>query len=115
MPQSLFQSYMHIIFSTKNRQIWLQDPGLRTELCAYLAGGCKNLKCPAVIVNGYVDHVHLLVRMGKSISAPTLVGKIKQSSSKWIKTLAGSVSGFYWQAGYGCFGICASHIEATRQ
>ena len=43
MPQSLAQVYVHVVFSTKDRQPFLRDKKLRTELHAYLAGTCKNL------------------------------------------------------------------------
>ncbi len=51
-----------------------------------LAGACKNMKCPSLIVDGYEDPVHLLVRMGKTVLVPSLIGEIKEDSSKWIKT-----------------------------
>ena len=35
MPQSLAQINVCIVFSTKNRQPWLRDDGLRDELDAY--------------------------------------------------------------------------------
>jgi hypothetical protein len=56
MPQSLAQIYIHIIFSTKNRTPFLKERQLRDGLHAYMAGICKNLDCPALIVGGVEDH-----------------------------------------------------------
>ncbi len=113
MSQSLFQSYMHVVFSTKNRACWLEDKAIHSEMFAYISGICRNLKCPSIITGGHIDHVHILVRMGKMKTASKLIGEIKEDSSKWIKKK--SVPDFYWQNGYGCFGISATHVEIVRQ
>ncbi len=41
MPQSLAKIYLHLVFSTKNREPFLRDAGLRHEMHAYLAGVAK--------------------------------------------------------------------------
>lgn len=56
MAQSLVQIYLHIIFSTKNRQPFLKETQI--EMHSYLAGISKNLGCPALIIGGTEDHVH---------------------------------------------------------
>lgn len=48
MPQSLAQIYLHLVFSTKHRQPFLQDQELRQRVHAYLTGICKNLDCPSL-------------------------------------------------------------------
>jgi putative transposase len=68
MPQSLVQIYLHLVFSTKNRARFFQNRTIRQTAHAYLAGACRNLDCPALIVGGAEDHVHILCRLGKIIS-----------------------------------------------
>ncbi|MCB9087921.1 MAG: hypothetical protein H6628_06395 [Calditrichae bacterium] len=46
MSQSLVANYLHIIFSTKDRQSFLEDKDIRQLPHAYLGGICRNLKCP---------------------------------------------------------------------
>ena len=38
MPQSLAQTYMHIVFSTKDRRPLLADAAIRDEMHHYLVG-----------------------------------------------------------------------------
>ena len=109
MPQSLVQIYVHIVFSTKNRQAFLTDPETRKELHAYLAGTCKNLDCPALEVGGVEDHVHILCRLGKTISIADLIRELKRESSKWYKERM-HLPGFYWQSGYGAFSISPADV-----
>src|ERR1051326_3783442 len=84
MPQSLSQFIVHIVFSTKDRQEWL-DAAISPRIHAYLATVCRDHDCEAYRVGGVVDHVHLAVRLGRTISQADLIETIKTSSSAWIK------------------------------
>jgi REP element-mobilizing transposase RayT len=114
MPQSLAEVYFHIIFSTKNRAPFLRDRGLRGEMHAYLAGACRNLGSPSLIVGGVEDHVHILCRFGKMITIADLIKGLKTESSKWIKTKDRSLGDFYWQAGYGLFSTVPDRLPDLR-
>ncbi len=115
MPQSLVQVYLHLVFSTKHRRPLLQDRGFRDRTHRYLAGICSNLKCPALLVGGVEDHVHLLCRLGQNLEIASLIRDLKRDSSKWIKAEQPRLSDFYWQAGYGAFSISPSHVDALKQ
>ena len=41
----------------------------------------------------------------------TLVQEVKQSSSKWIKTINERYSNFYWQEGYGVFSVSPINVS----
>src|SRR5262249_51160869 len=57
MPQSLAAVLVHVIFSTKNREPFIQ-PGVEAELYPYLATACKSAESPALAIGGTADHVH---------------------------------------------------------
>lgn len=99
MSQSLAKIYLHIVFSTKNRQPLLRDKAFRGRTHAYLAGICNNLDCPALIVGGVEDHVHILCRLGKTIEVATLLRELKRDSSKWIKENERRLSDFHLAGG----------------
>jgi REP element-mobilizing transposase RayT len=115
MSQSLTQIYLHIIFSTKDRIPHLKDKPLRDTLYAYMAGICKNLESPALIIGGVEDHVHLLCRFSKKLAVADFLKELKRDSSKWIKTEAPSMAEFHWQAGYGAFSISPSHVDILKK
>ena len=85
MPQSLYQLYVHLVFSTKHREPMLLSP-VRERLHAYLAAVLKNKDSPALKVGGMSDHVHALFRLSKNLSLAKIVEEVKTSSSKWVKT-----------------------------
>ena len=114
MPQSLVQIYVHIVFSTKDRMPFLKDKAFRERVHAYLAGICNKQDCPAIIVGGVADHVHLFCRLGKQIDISSLIREIKRDSSSWVKEEEPTLSAFYWQSGYGAFSVSPSHVDALK-
>lgn len=112
MPQSLAQLYVHIVFSTKNRQPFLGDGTFRDRLHAYLTGICENQNSPSLRVGGTEDHAHILCRLSKTLDVSTLIRELKRNSSKWIKDVNQQLPVFYWQQGYGAFSVSPSHVDA---
>jgi REP element-mobilizing transposase RayT len=110
MPQSLSQVLIHIVFSTKERQPFL-DPEIGPRMHAYLATVCRDSQCEAYRAGGVADHVHLAVRLGRTISQSELLEKIKKNSSAWIKTQSDQYGSFFWQARYGCFSVGYSQLD----
>ncbi len=115
MSQSLVSSIYHIVFSTKDRRCWFEDKEDRVLLHAYLTGIAKHQKCPAIIVGGVADHVHILCRFNKHAIVPKLVQELKRSSSLWMKSKGDRFSEFSWQSGYGAFSLSESLVEPSRK
>lgn len=113
MPQSFCQIYIHLIFSTKERRRWLDD-AIRPRVHAYLATLTRDCGSPYVLVGGSDDHVHMLADIGKKLLPVNLVGKVKQESSKFVKTLGKEYGAFYWQNGYGMFSVGPTHVEQVK-
>lgn len=112
MAQSLVKNYLHIVFSTKNRQPLIL-PSVETELYSYLGGICKNLECQPVMIGGCLDHVHVLCTLSKKLALITLIADLKSHSSKWIKTKDERLKEFYWQNGYGAFSVNPSEVDVV--
>jgi putative transposase len=65
MPQSLTKLYIHLVFTTKQRELLLLRP-FRERVHAYLATVLNNLDSSAKTIGGMSDHVHILFRMSKN-------------------------------------------------
>jgi putative transposase len=114
MPQSLSKVTLHIIFSTKNREPWL-DRDVRPRMHAYLATICRDLGAELVRVGGVADHVHIVTTLPRTLSQAELIEQAKKTSSKWIKTLNPRYRGFFWQRGYSAFSVSSSQLDAVLQ
>jgi putative transposase len=111
VPQSLANLLTHLIFSTRNRNPLLVDKDLRQRTHAYLAAVLKDIQCPALIVGGVANHVHILCQLAKAQSISDMMEHLKASSSKWLKTQG--IRTFSWQRGYGAFSVSQSHVDAV--
>lgn len=114
MPQSLVKIFVHTIFSTKNRQPFI-DHEIEDLLFNYLGGICKGLECFPLKVGGHKDHVHILSSLSKKITVIKFLEELKSHSSSWIKTQGERYQNFYWQGGYGAFSVSPSAIESVKR
>lgn len=114
MSQSLSNILVHLIWSTKDRQPWLA-PGIRERTHAFLAGSARQLDCDAYRVGGVADHVHLAVRLSRTLSVADLVKALKTASSKWLKEQDSTFAGFHWQQGHGAFSVSMSQKDTLLQ
>ena len=110
MPQSLSNVIVHLVFSTKTRNPWLDD-SIQPRMHAYLAAICRDCDCEAYRIGGTQDHVHLALRLSRTISQSDLVEKLKTTSSNWIKSVGQQYQTFHWQRGYGMFSVGFSQLE----
>jgi putative transposase len=112
MGQSIVKNYIHLIFSTKDRQPLITE-SIENDLFNYLGGTCLKLDCQPITVGGYLDHVHILCMLSKKIALIKLMESIKSNSSKWMKTIDDQFNDFYWQDGYGAFSVNPSEIDTA--
>jgi putative transposase len=111
MPQSLSYLLTHVVFSTKDR-VPVLDPEVRPTLHAYLATVARNVDCECFRVGGVADHVHLAVRLSRTITMAQIIEELKTSSSKWLKTQSPALAAFAWQKGYGAFSVGPTDLTA---
>jgi REP element-mobilizing transposase RayT len=114
MPQSLSVLLIHVVFSTKDRTPLL-GPEIGPALHAYLATVARNADCECFRVGGVADHVHLAIRLARTVTVAALIEELKTSSSKWLKTQSPSLATFAWQRGYGAFSVGPRDRDALLQ
>ena len=111
-----FMSYIvalyHIVFSTKGREATL-DKEHRAELFLFIAGIVKRKGCKPIIVNGGVDHVHILLDLSSTMTLSEVVKEIKRSSTLWIKERKIFPMFSHWESEYGAFSVSKSHRDAV--
>jgi len=112
VPQSLSLIIVHVTFSTKDRVPCL-GASVRPALHAYLATVARNAGCECYRTGGVADHVHLAIRLPRTLTVAALIEELKTSSSKWLKTQYHELSGFAWQRGYGAFSVGPSNLATV--
>jgi REP element-mobilizing transposase RayT len=51
------------------------------------------------------DHLHILLKLRRTIDVAKLVGDIKSNSSRWIKSIDPGSYNFAWQKGYAAYSV----------
>jgi putative transposase len=113
MPQSLTKVYLHLVFSTKNRERVLSDED-RVDLHAYFGGSLKGCDCQPIEINSEPDHVHLLFLMGRRMGISDVVAALKRGGTDWLRQRSTRYAGFHWQSGYGIFSVSESSADQVR-
>jgi putative transposase len=113
MPQSFTHLVVHIVFSTKDRARDLV-PELSSRLFPYMGGIIKELRGMPLIINGPLDHVHLLVSLPATASVAEMLRVVKTNSSRWVHEQFPMSRHFGWQAGYGAFSVSGSRLATVR-
>jgi putative transposase len=114
MSQSLVKNLIHLVYSTKHRELWIPT-GARERLYAYQAGIFQEWESPALIIGGVEDHVHTLFSLSKNYALKKIVEEVKKGSSKWMKSEGTGNADFYWQNGYAAFSVSQSNVEDVRR
>jgi putative transposase len=111
MPQSLARIWLHIVFSTKERRAYLQNETIRDEMFRMLGHHASEAGCPPARVGGWIDHVHILCGLARTVTVAQLVEVLKRETSKWVKQRAADLGLFSWQNGYGAFSVSQSNVD----
>ena len=114
MSQSLSNLLVHVIFSTKDRTPWLNDPW-RDRLHGYIGGIVRGFGSDLLAINSVRDHLHLLLPLPRTECIADIVKEIKTGSTSWIHKTNKKLAEFRWQAGYGAFSISPSHKCALQK
>ncbi len=115
MPQSLARIWLHIVFSTNERRAYLQNEDLRDEMFRMLGHHAKEAGCPPARIGGWIDHVHVLCGLSRTVTVAELVEVLKRETSKWVKQRAADLDIFHWQNGYGAFSVSQSNVDQVIQ
>jgi REP element-mobilizing transposase RayT len=113
VSQSLAKILVHLVFTTKGRKPWLQDP-IRDELHAYIGGVVGNQRGVLFAAGSVADHIHLLIAHPRSCAPADLVQEIKTATAKWLKAKSERYAEFRWQGGYGMFSVSPAHRAAVE-
>jgi putative transposase len=115
MAHTYTNLWMHVIFSTKDRERLL-DAAVKPRLFAYMASIIENQEGQPLLVNGPSDHVHMLFVLPANLSLAELVRKVKANSSRWVHQNCPALGGFVaWQAGYAGFSVSASKVGEVKR
>ena len=100
MDKAYTELYYHLVWATWNRYPFI-TPEIQGHLYRYLLHQCQEYAYDACAINGMEDHLHVVVRLGPTLSISEVTKKLKGSSSRFCNEELKLETPFKWQRGYG--------------
>jgi len=110
---SWIRVWLHFVWSTKNRIPFLNEE-IRPELFTHIRENAIEKNIHIDFINGYTDHVHLLVSLSADQKLSEISRLIKGESSFWMNKNKKVQSHFKWQDDYFVASVSHSHVNRVR-
>jgi len=107
--------YIHMVFSTKNRDPFLNSKELRKQVFRHIKKNADEKGIWLDCVNGWQEHAHCLISLGKEQTISKVAQLIKGESSFWINQNKLTENKFIWQDDYWVVGVSESHVKSVRE
>ncbi|WP_438965160.1 IS200/IS605 family transposase [Flavobacterium sp.] len=109
---SFVKIWVHLVFSTKKRQPFLKKE-IRTKMIKHIIDNCKEKGIFLQAINGYDDHLHCLISLGKDQSIAKVSQLIKGESSFWLNNQKLLLDKFQWQDDYFAVSVSQSQLSTV--
>lgn len=110
---SYLKIWVHAVWSTKDRQKYLIH-GIRPLVFKHIKDAAKDKDIFIDFINGYSDHAHALISLGKNQTLSDVMQIIKGESSHWINKNRIIRRHFMWQDDYYAVSVSPSHVQYVR-
>lgn len=109
---SFVKIWIHLVFATKGRQPLLTQ-NVRYQVHKHIMENCKDKGIFLQAINGYTDHIHCLISLGKDQNIAKISQLIKGESSIWINKNQLIDQQFNWQDDYFAVSVSESQVSAV--
>ncbi len=111
---SYLKVWIHLVWSTKNRKPLLSKE-VRSILFPHIEKNAKEKGICVDFINGYIEHIHILISLNKEQTISRIVQLIKGESSYWVNQQKLTPERFGWQDQYFAVSISESGINRVRE
>lgn len=111
---SYVRIWVHLIFSTKNREPFLTKE-IRDDVHKHIIQNCKEKGIFLQAINGYTEHLHCLISLDRNQSIAEVAQLIKGESSFWINKNKLTEEKFMWQDDYFANSVSESQLQKVTQ
>lgn len=110
---SFVRVWVHFVFSTKNREPYLTKE-IRDSLIEHIRSNAKEKDIFLKAINGWTEHLHCLVSLGKKQEIAKIAMLIKGESAHWLNGQNYFQGKFYWQDDYFAVSVSESMLEKVE-
>ncbi len=106
--------WVHLVWSTKCNERSMTSE-LRPILFDHLRSNARKKDILLDTLDGYLDHVHALIRLGGDQTIAKVAQLLKGESSHWVNDEKLTGTPFQWQDEYCALSVSESGVEAVRR
>ncbi|WP_079242822.1 IS200/IS605 family transposase [Chryseobacterium indologenes] len=106
--------YIHLVFSTRNRDPFLNTFDIRLKVWKHIKEYATEKGIFLDMINGHSDHCHCLISLGSDQNIEKIVQLLKGESSHWINKNQLTLGKFSWQDEYFAVSVSESMIDSVR-
>ncbi|HOO99364.1 MAG TPA: IS200/IS605 family transposase [Bacteroidales bacterium] len=111
---SFVSIWVHSVWTTKNRLPLLKEQ-IRDTIIAHILENAESKGIYIDHINGYTNHLHALISLGRTQSISEVMQKIKGESSFWINKNRLTTLRFEWQDDFWAASVGFDHIKYLRK
>lgn len=111
---SVVRIWLHVVWSTKNRESFFGTAAQRRLLFEHILTYGRSKSIQVDFVNGYLDHVHVLLALGATQTVADVVKLLKGESSHWLKQQKLVPAYFAWQTDYFAVSVSETVVDRVR-
>ncbi len=111
---SFIRIWVHCVWTTKNRIPYLQDH-IRGSVILHIRENAKSKGIYIDQINGYYDHLHIILSLGGKQNTSEIMQQIKGESSFWINKNSLTKLKFEWQDDYYAVSIGMNQLNELRK
>ena len=75
----------------------------------------QDFDCPVRVINGTLDHSHVLLLLSPNYAVKDLLQNMKGESSHWVNQQELSRTRFAWQTGYSAFSVSECGVAEVQR
>ncbi|MEY4660912.1 MAG: hypothetical protein RLZZ42_864 [Bacteroidota bacterium] len=106
--------WVHVVFATKYRKAILHKD-IRGQVFRHIKWNAEQKGIYILIVNGFEDHCHILLRLSREMTLAKTVMLIKGESAYWINKNLCKTKDFRWQDDYWASSVDPKKMDGLIQ
>ena len=106
--------WLHLVWAVKRRKpLLIKD--VREKVFIHIRENARDKDIHVDFVNGYVDHIHILLSLNADQTIAKVIQLIKGESSYWVNKNNLTSEKFEWQDDYFAVSVSESGVNKVRE
>jgi putative transposase len=111
---SYVRIWVHLVFSTKNREPNLSKE-IRDRLMAHIIANARAKDIVLESIGGWSEHLHILISLGREQTIARVAMLLKGESAHWLNQQNLLRGKFYWQDDYFAVSVSESRVAHLKE